>query len=30
VTDIDEISAVCVAVSGTGFQAKDVVKTITQ
>jgi len=30
VTDIDEISAVCVAVSGSGFQAKDVVKTITQ
>ncbi|HTQ85246.1 MAG TPA: CsgG/HfaB family protein [Candidatus Solibacter sp.] len=30
VTDIDEISAVCVAVSGSGFQAKDVVKTVTQ
>jgi curli biogenesis system outer membrane secretion channel CsgG len=30
VTDIDEISAVCVAVSGSGFQVKDVAKTITQ
>jgi len=30
VTDIDEISAVCVVVSGSGFQPKDVVKTVTQ
>ena len=30
VTDVDDISAVCVAVSGTGFKVGDAVKTVTQ
>jgi curli biogenesis system outer membrane secretion channel CsgG len=30
VTDVDDISSVCVAVSGTGFKTGDAVKTVTQ
>ncbi len=30
VTDVDDLSAVCVAVSGTGFKTGDAVKTVTQ
>jgi len=30
VTDVDDISAVCTAVSGTGFKTGDAVKTVTQ
>jgi len=30
ITDVDDISAVCVAVSGAGFKAGDMVKTVTQ
>ncbi len=30
VTDVDDISAVCTAVSGTGFKIGDAVKTVTQ
>ncbi len=30
VTDVDDISAVCTAVSGTGFKVGDAVKTVTQ
>ncbi|HTC94084.1 MAG TPA: CsgG/HfaB family protein [Terriglobales bacterium] len=30
VTDVDDISAVCVAVSGSGFRVGDAVKTVTQ
>jgi hypothetical protein len=29
-TDVDDISAVCVAVSGTDFKVGDVIKTVTQ
>lgn len=29
-TDVDDVSAVCVAVSGSGFQVGDVIKTTTQ
>jgi hypothetical protein len=30
VTDVDDISAVCVPVSGTDFKVGDAVKTVTQ
>jgi len=30
VTDVDDVSAVCTAVSGTGFKVGDTVKTVTQ
>jgi hypothetical protein len=30
VTDVDDISSVCTAVSGTGFKTGDAVKTVTQ
>ena len=30
VTDIDQISAVCAIVSGSGFEVGDMVKTVTQ
>ena len=30
VTDVDDISAVCKAVSGTGFKIGDVARTVTQ
>jgi len=30
VTDVDDVSAVCVAVSGSGFKVGDAVKTVTQ
>ena len=30
VTDVDDISSVCTAVSGTGFKIGDAVKTVTQ
>jgi hypothetical protein len=30
VTDVDDVSAVCKSVTGTGFQIGDVAKTVTQ
>ena len=30
VTDVDDVSAVAVAVSGTGFKVGDAVRTVTQ
>jgi hypothetical protein len=30
VTDVDDVSAVCIPVSGTGFKIGDVAKTVTQ